>query len=117
MHCWVPFRGSRRRRGDCPRLLGALEHEQGPADLNLIEGKYGISPALPAVPGIEGVGVVEGVGANTSGFSVGDHVLLPHGYGSWREAGIVGSLSWSLVITAIAAVVGFFILRRATPRG
>ena len=31
-------------------------------------------------------------------------------------AGLVGSFGWSLVITAIAAVTGFFILRRATPR-
>lgn len=31
-------------------------------------------------------------------------------------AGLIGSFAWSLVITAIAAVTGFFILRRATPR-
>ncbi len=31
-------------------------------------------------------------------------------------AGLVGSYAWSLVLTAIAAVTGFFILRRATPR-
>ena len=31
-------------------------------------------------------------------------------------AGLVGSFAWSLVITVIAAVTGFFILRRATPR-
>jgi mitochondrial enoyl-[acyl-carrier protein] reductase / trans-2-enoyl-CoA reductase len=60
-----------------------------PADLNLIEGKYGISPALPAVPGIEGVGVVEEIGENTAGVGVGERVLLPHGFGSWREAGIM----------------------------
>lgn len=43
--------------------------------------------------------------------------------GSWgavgsffAAAGLVGSMLWSLVITAIAAVTGFFILRRATPR-
>lgn len=32
-------------------------------------------------------------------------------------AGLVGALSWSLIITAIAGTVGFFVLRRATPRG
>lgn len=31
-------------------------------------------------------------------------------------AGLVGSFAWSLVITVISAVTGFFILRRATPR-
>ncbi|GAA3598583.1 hypothetical protein GCM10022198_23540 [Klugiella xanthotipulae] len=31
--------------------------------------------------------------------------------------GFLGSYTWSLVITAIAALAGFFILRRATPRG
>ena len=31
-------------------------------------------------------------------------------------AGLLGSFAWSLVITAIAAVTGFIILRRATPR-
>lgn len=31
-------------------------------------------------------------------------------------AGLVGSFAWSLVITAIAAVSGFFVLRRATPK-
>lgn len=37
--------------------------------------------------------------------------------GEWfATAGFLGSALWSLVITAIAAVAGFFILRRATPR-
>lgn len=31
-------------------------------------------------------------------------------------AGLVGSFAWSLVITVISAVTGYFILRRATPR-
>lgn len=31
-------------------------------------------------------------------------------------AGLLGSFAWSLVLTAIAAVTGFFVLRRATPR-
>lgn len=43
--------------------------------------------------------------------------------GSWAlvgnffaGAGLVGSFAWSLVITALAGVTGFFILRGATPR-
>lgn len=31
-------------------------------------------------------------------------------------AGLAGSLSWSLVVTTLAAVAGFLVLRRATPR-
>ncbi|MEP6477884.1 MAG: ABC transporter permease [Rhodoglobus sp.] len=31
-------------------------------------------------------------------------------------AGLLGSFAWSLVLTAIAAITGFFVLRRATPR-
>ncbi len=34
----------------------------------------------------------------------------------FATAGLVGSFAWSLVPTAIAAIAGFFVLRRATPR-
>lgn len=37
--------------------------------------------------------------------------------GFFATAGFVGSYAGSLVVTAIAAVTGFFILRRATPKG
>ncbi len=33
-----------------------------PADLNVIEGKYPIRPALPGVPGVEEEGMGENVG-------------------------------------------------------
>ena len=68
------------------RLLAAPIN---PADLNVIEGKYPIRPTLPGTPGVEGVGVVEAIGADVPGVKVGDRVLLPHGYGTWREAGVV----------------------------
>jgi len=32
------------------------------------------------------------------------------------NAGLIGSLSWSLVVTALAGTAGYFVLRRATPR-
>src|SRR5438067_664619 len=60
-----------------------------PADLYAIEGKYPVRPTLPATPGMEGVGVVEEVGADVSNLSPGTIVLLPHRFGSWREAGNV----------------------------
>lgn len=56
-----------------------------PADLNIIEGKYPKRPELPAVPGMEGAGVIARVGPEVPGFSVGDRVLVPHGIGAWRE--------------------------------
>ena len=57
-----------------------------PADLNTIEGKYPIRPPLPAVPGVEGSGLVESTGKEVTHLNIGDQVLLPHGVGTWREA-------------------------------
>ena len=58
-----------------------------PADLNVLEGKYPIRPSLPGTPGVEGVGVVEEVGAGVTNVSPGQTVLLSHRFGTWREAG------------------------------
>ena len=56
-----------------------------PADLLNLEGKYGATPpALPMVPGIEGVGRVAEVGAGVTHLKPGDRVLLPSP-GTWRE--------------------------------
>ncbi len=60
-----------------------------PADLNQIEGKYPVRPELPATPGFEGSGVVVELGRNVENLSVGAHVILPHNFGTWREAGAV----------------------------
>lgn len=60
-----------------------------PADINVLEGKYPVRPALPGTPGVEGVGVVEEAGAGVSDLSPGTIVLLPHRFGTWREAGNV----------------------------
>ena len=60
-----------------------------PADLNTIEGKYPVRYPLPSTPGIEGVGRVAEVGFDVTGLKPGMAVLLPHAYGTWREAGIV----------------------------
>ena len=46
-----------------------------PADLLLIEGKYAARPEIASRLGIEGVGVVEAVGADVSHLSSGDTVL------------------------------------------
>lgn len=48
-----------------------------PSDLIQVSGNYGVKPALPAVPGNEGLGrIVEGKGE-------GQLVLLPAGQGTW----------------------------------
>jgi NADPH:quinone reductase-like Zn-dependent oxidoreductase len=52
-----------------------------PADLNTIEGTYGVKPPLPATPGIEGVGVVEESGA--ADFDEGDVVIFLKRSGTW----------------------------------
>jgi trans-2-enoyl-CoA reductase len=57
-----------------------------PADLNSIEGKYPIRPTLPATPGMEGSGEVIEVGSAVRNLEIGTQVILPHGFGTWREA-------------------------------
>ena len=57
-----------------------------PADINAIEGKYPVRPQLPATPGMEGAGIVVEVGRDARGVRVGDRVILPHNFGTWREA-------------------------------
>jgi trans-2-enoyl-CoA reductase len=60
-----------------------------PADLNTIEGRYPTRPALPATPGVEGVGTVVEAGEGVRSPAPGDRVLLPHGVGTWRESCVV----------------------------
>jgi trans-2-enoyl-CoA reductase len=62
-----------------------------PADLNSIEGKYPIKASLPATPGMEGAGVVIEVGTAVRDLKVGDQVILPHSFGTWREIAVIAS--------------------------
>lgn len=52
-----------------------------PADLNTIEGTYGVKPPLPAVPGIEGCGEVEVSGSED--FKKGDRVIFLRRAATW----------------------------------
>lgn len=54
-------------------LVKMLAATINPADINMIQGNYGSSMELPAIPGNEGVGVVEDPGS--SSFSKGDWVI------------------------------------------
>lgn len=61
-----------------------------PADINLAEGKYGISVPLPAVGGNEGVARVEKVGSQVKSLRPG-HWVIParNAFGTWRQFAIV----------------------------
>lgn len=59
-----------------------------PADLNVLEGKYGELPTLPAIVGNEGVGRVFAIGEGVSGFAEGD-LVLPMQRGTWCQKMLV----------------------------
>jgi NADPH:quinone reductase-like Zn-dependent oxidoreductase len=58
-----------------------------PADLNLIEGNYGVKAELPAVPGIEGCGVV--VSGESGCFEAGQRVMFLRRASTWASHVIV----------------------------
>lgn len=58
-----------------------------PADLNFIEGTYGVKPELPATPGLEGCGEVEA--SASPDFSVGDRVVFLGRAATWASHAIV----------------------------
>ncbi|MBK1792189.1 MDR family NADPH-dependent oxidoreductase [Persicirhabdus sediminis] len=54
-----------------------------PADINYIQGIYGVKPELPAVSGLEGCGeVIESASAE---FSAGDKVIFIQRVGTWQS--------------------------------
>lgn len=63
------------------RVLAAPVH---PSDFGMILGKYGKLKTLPAVAGREGVAEVTEVGAEVTGYEVGDWVSVPQDAGSWQ---------------------------------
>lgn len=65
-------------------LVRMLAAPINPADINFIQGVYGIKPVLPDSPaGLEGCGIVEVSAA--PGFEPGDQVILLRGVGSWAK--------------------------------
>lgn len=62
-------------------LVRILAAPINPADLNTIEGTYGVKPPLPAIPGIEGCGVVEA--SNAEDFQPGEHVMFLRRAATW----------------------------------
>lgn len=56
-----------------------------PSDVLTVRGLYGSLPELPATPGLEGVGVVEALGADVDGLEVGQRVIAAGAPGTWQE--------------------------------
>ncbi len=69
--------------------VGMLAMTINPADVLQVDGRYGTRPALPFVPGHEGVAVVLACGPGVDDLAVGTHVL-PMGIGGyWRDEAVV----------------------------
>ena len=54
-------------------------------DTLIIAGRYQVKPDLPFSPGGEASGVVEALGPDTAGFSVGERVIVHQKFGTVRE--------------------------------
>jgi NADPH2:quinone reductase len=54
-------------------------------DLAIVRGVYGYRPSLPAVPGTEAVGVVDGLGDGVQGLRIGQRVATASTNGVWAE--------------------------------
>jgi len=63
--------------------LEMLASPVNPADLNFVEGTYGVKPLLPATPGIEGCGEV--VESRHPGFAAGDRCIFLRRAGLWAS--------------------------------
>ncbi|WP_274366164.1 zinc-dependent alcohol dehydrogenase family protein [Paenibacillus thermotolerans] len=66
-------------------LVRMLARPINPSDLIPITGVYSHRITLPAIPGYEGVGVVEAVGPSVSQNLIGNRVLPLRGEGTWQQ--------------------------------
>ncbi|WP_042472542.1 zinc-dependent alcohol dehydrogenase family protein [Bacillus ndiopicus] len=66
-------------------LVRMLARPINPSDLIPIRGSYAHRIPLPFIPGYEGVGIVEAVGASVSQNLIGKRVLPLRGEGTWQE--------------------------------
>lgn len=66
-------------------LVRMLARPINPSDLIPIRGSYSHRISLPTIPGYEGVGIIEDVGAFVSPKLIGKRVLPLLGEGTWQE--------------------------------
>ncbi len=66
-------------------VLRVIFSPVNPSDLQMIRGRYGYQPTLPASPGAEGVAEVTEIGSDVSGVRVGDRVICFGTWNLWRE--------------------------------
>jgi len=79
-------------------LVKFLAAPINPADLNMVQGTYGIRPTLPKVAGNEGVGVVVEVGSNVKNLTKNARVIPARpGLGTWRTHGVFSSTDFQVV--------------------
>ncbi len=65
-------------------LVEMLAAPINPADINFVQGVYGLKPQLPnSIAGLEGFGLVKQ--SQSPDFQVGDQVILLNGVGAWAE--------------------------------
>ncbi len=69
--------------------IGMLAMTINPADLLQVDGRYGVKPPLPYLPGYEGVAVVLEVAPDVLDLVVGDHVLPMAPGGCWVDERVV----------------------------
>src|SRR5699024_11171083 len=65
-------------------LVRMLARPINPSDLIPIRGSYAHRISFPHIPGYEGVGIVEDVGATVSKCLIGKRVLPLRGEGTWQ---------------------------------
>lgn len=68
-----------------------------PSDLIPIRGSYAHRIELPAVPGYEGVGVIEAVGPGVSPAWIGRRVLPLRGAGTWQDS-VISPAVWAVPV-------------------
>lgn len=66
-------------------LVRMLAASINPADINVMQGKYGLDISLPSFCGNEGAGTVQALGEGVTGPHVGQLVRPKPGVGCWRQ--------------------------------
>ncbi|GFT45936.1 enoyl-[acyl-carrier-protein] reductase, mitochondrial, partial [Nephila pilipes] len=69
-------------------LIKMLAAPINPADINMIQGKYGKKAKLPAIGGNEGVAKVLKIGSSVKDLKVGSWVIPIAEDGTWRTYGV-----------------------------